>query len=165
MLWAIFLFAVDTQTPLASPPYRYESEEACKTEASELVRPGWNNAIYQPVSDEAPIRTARGAEEFAFTSFEGLPESDIIPVAQQFLYRNFPVGSDVRALISVLEEAGAKCRDGLYNGEPYYGCEYSTRAHGLMSLVSTVEWKLVIWADKDKKSISSIIVNRGLTGP
>ena len=85
--------------------------------------------------------------------------------AQDYLNEKFPPGTPASAAVDAVTVAGAKCQfakddrsKGAIPSEYYYWCHYP---HGLFVMI---EWQVVIFTDKDGKSVATIHVGHGLTG-
>lgn len=101
---------------------------------------------------------------FDFEYFEKLQASNKIVEAKEFLQAKYPVGSPVTPIVSELQKAGAKCERTFFQGKYAERCHYERSGHGLMALVSTIEWVVVVYTDESYEIINSIATNRGATG-
>jgi len=136
---------------------------------SSLKGSKWNifrrKLLLAPFLIQGGYAMAKPPDAFSFEYFERLPDAEAAPQAQEFLRQQFPPGSDVAHATTMLKAAGADCRNGDFgNGRPFVGCYYSRPGHGLMALVSTIEWKIIIWTDASRTKVLSIEVGRGATG-
>ena len=104
-------------------------------------------------------------EPFSFQYFERQPDKDVKSLALSFLNEKFPGGSSLDVLVSELMVAGAKCERGIYRDKHYVRCHWQRPGHGIMALVSTIEWVVVAYTDADYGKIADIVINRGATGP
>jgi hypothetical protein len=91
--------------------------------------------------------------------------------AQDYLNEKFPPGTPASAAVAAITAAGAKCSFGKYDrfrsntpSQYFYHCKYIRSGHGMMALVSVVEWTVVIYTDQDGALIKAILVGRAATG-
>ena len=110
------------------------------------------------------IASGNAAEQnFNFDTFERHGNAGA-EQAKEFLEAAFPPGSDVQPAVAEITRAGAKCQLGHDRGD-FYFCKYIRPGHGLMRLVSSIEWHVVFNVDPETKTkITSIAVVRGATG-
>jgi hypothetical protein len=85
--------------------------------------------------------------------------------AQDYLNEKFPSGTPASAAVEAITAAGAKCGFGRYDhnkdsglSEYYYDCRYT---YGLFVMT---EWTVIIYTDRDGKSVKTIHVRHGFTG-
>lgn len=110
------------------------------------------------------INSRPKAGEFSFEYFERTPAPNQKILAQEFLQNKYPKGTATASIMDELRNAGAKCEQGFFQGRYYKRCTYDRPGHGLMRLVSTINWIVVVITDESYNIIEDIVVNRGATG-
>ena len=104
---------------------------------------------------------------FDFEEFESM-KSGQAEAARLFLLSAYPGGSNAKDLARYVEDGGAKCtffKEARPEGEYLYFCKYIRPNHGLMALVSSIEWTIIVVSDKEGLIAKSIYVGREAAGP
>lgn len=100
---------------------------------------------------------------FDFEHFERM-KGDQAKIARAFLLERFPINSDAKVALEYVQAGGAKCT---FTGDreyKYYFCQYTRVGHGLMALVSSVDWKIILITNDSGSVLQNISVGREISG-
>jgi hypothetical protein len=102
--------------------------------------------------------------DFSFRYFESLPDAEIVPAAKRYLESKYPPNSLLAPAVEEIRKAGGHCENATDRGEHFVFCKFIRPGHGLMALVSSIEWQIGFYTDVNYLIITKIEVGRGATG-
>ncbi len=100
---------------------------------------------------------------FDFEYFERM-KGDQAQIARTFLLERFPINSEAKVAVEYVQAGGAKCT---FTGDreyKYYFCHYTRVGRGLMALVSSIDWKIILITDDSGSVLQNISVGREVSG-